>query len=178
MQGAIHIHTQVTYFCKYIAILAVFLLHIPDIALQLGAVHDCSSLHREQRPECLCLHNCIAGDINRLQYRILQQMEGHDNAFWHLFKARIEIVEIACRIYRRAVVLHDIHAELVPCTLCQCCFRGSKRRLACTFTDDVNDCLPLYLLKTLMYLLLLRAFGIPFHHSRVGIDAGHTGATL
>ena len=115
--------------CENVAVRTVLLLNRLHILLQDARVEQLSVLDRNEPHQRLCRLDRIALDLDFLQKRILEHVIGQHDALGHLFKDRIQIVEIPRRIDRIAILheallrhsIPNMHRKCCPCRrLCRC----------------------------------------------------------
>ena len=81
-----------------IAVRAVLLLNRLHILLQGAPVEQLPLLHGHEIHEILRLFDRVALDVHFLQHGVLQHVIGQHDALGHIFKDRVEIVEVPRRV--------------------------------------------------------------------------------
>ena len=137
-----------------IAVRAVLLLNRLHVLLQDAPVEQLPLLHGHEIHEILRLFDRISLDAHFLQHRIFQHMIGQYNAFGHLFKDRVEIVEIPRRVDRVAILDEHILRQSISNVHCNRLMRRLLRHLGGSYKVDLDDRLAHLCRKSLRHSIL------------------------
>ena len=137
-----------------IAVRAVLLLNRLHILLQGAPVEQLPLLHGHEIHEILRLFDRVAFDAHFLQHGVFQHVIGQHDALGHLFKDRVEIVEVPRRVDRIAILdehilrqsISDVHGNRLMCRL--------LRHLGGSYKVDLDDRLAHLCRKPLRHSIL------------------------